>query len=50
MGIDFLTSLYYEENVDRRYSALNTAASALSSGLQTSNGKTFGHEKVVLDL
>jgi hypothetical protein len=48
-GIEFLTLLYYEENVDRRYSAINTARSALSSVLPTRNGKTFGHEKVVVD-
>ena len=35
--------------MDRRYSAINTARSALSSALPIRNGKTFGKDQVVID-
>ena len=47
-GIDFLTCLYNEDNLNRRYSAINTARSALSSVLPIRNGKTFGKEELVI--
>ena len=48
-GVEFLTFLYHEENIDRRYSAINTARSALSSVLPCRNGQTFGKDQIVTD-
>lgn len=48
-GIEFLTYLYHEENVYRRYGAINTARSALSSVLPTINGQTFGKHQLVTE-
>ena len=48
-GVEFLTFLYHEENIDRRYSAINTAQSALSSVLPCRNGQTFGKDQIVTD-
>ena len=48
-GIEFFTELYYDKVTERRYSAIKTAPSALSSVLPLEFGKSFGEHLLVHD-